>query len=347
MPQTNQNKVGVWLPNSGSPVYSSFWPNGDRAPGIVADFNFASSDTYASIKGGMFWNGSRTISTPAGQSEAGGVFSWGPTTDPMQDSTDEMSFGFNPMSELWFKMRFFVPSNYTHRFILRLSVTGDLSSWQVGDTIKGTDNIKGGILYLVSGTDVYILFPDDAGSNVTWTGTITNTTRGQSRSSTRIAFQSANNKLLAIWCNGYSGAGTSPTVVWEMLPDNLGGSTLYYHYAVDGGGTGQSGPASTSGEVPFIDIADRGKWINFIVHLKMATTPTGTDGVIEGWKRVDGAGSYTKLWTQTDAFIGARVGGGNFRAGYVHGWANSGFKDLTQIYDSRVTLASATIDGVV
>lgn len=324
-----------WVPSATGPP-----PSG----AIVFDFD--AGDTYSTIKDGFSWDSGRTIAAPAGESEAGGVFSWGPNVYPEQDSTDENGFYFNQMSEFWFKMRFFIPPNYFHRFTLRLTVTGDLSAWQVGDTILATDGVKTGELYYIDGSEVHLLFADDAGSDVIWSGTITNSTRGQSRSSTRVSFHSANNKLLALWCNGYSGSGTSPTVVWELLPDGFGGSTLYYHYTVDGGGTGQSGPASTSPEANFISISDAGKWLDFIVHIKMATTSSGTNGIIEGWKRVEGASTYTKLWTQTDAFIGERAGGGQFRRGYVHGWANSGYKELTQIYDSLIVLSPTTIDSV-
>lgn len=346
MPQTNQNKVGVWLPNSTSPVYSSFWTDGDRVPGTVADYNFSTGALYTESKAGFNWVGSRTITTPPGQSEAGGVFTWGPNA-PMQDSTDEERFTFAPMSEFWFKMRFFIPANYFHRSILQIDIVGDISTWQVNDVILGTDSVKAGTLYGVSGQSIYLLFAQDSNSTVTWTGTITNQTRAQSRAGTRILEKTSNNKLLALWCNGYSGEGVSPSVVWITWPDGAGGSTLQYQYAADNTGSGQLGQDSSSPIVPFFSISDVGKWVNFIVHIKMATTPTATDGVIETWKRVDGEPSYTKTHTQTNAMIGERTGYGVFRNGYVHGWANSGFGESTQHYDSRVTLASATIDGVV
>ncbi len=346
MPQTNQNKVGVWMPNTGSPTYSSFWPGGDRVPGIVADYNFANTDTYSTSKGGFNWLGTRPITTPVGETESGGVFTFGPNA-PIQDSTDEERFTFLPMSNFWFKMRYFIPVNYFHRSILQLQITGDISAWQVGDIVAGTNPAHTGEVYAISGQDVYLLFAADSNSTITWTGTVTNTTRASSRSATRIMEKTSNNKLLALWSNGYSGEGISPSVVWITWPTGDGGSTLQYQYAADNVGSGQLGPDSSSPIVPFIALADRGKWIDFVVHIQMASTATATDGVIESWKRVEGAANYTKIITQTNAMIGERPGGGLFRNGYVFGWANSGFGDQTLFHNSRITLSSLAIDGVV
>jgi hypothetical protein len=348
MSQTNQNKVGILLRNSATPYYDSAHPAGDRAGGggVIADYNFAVSSSLAAQNGFNFTT-ARPVTTPSGESDAGLEFSWTGDPHPLGMDIDQETIYFDPMTEFWWKQKFFVPANYFHRQALELSVAGDLTTWQVGDVITGVGGVHTGTLYYKDGATVFLLFAADSGNSGTWTGTITNTTRGNTRSSTRIFTHPANNKFLVFWCDGYSGAGQGSTIAWELYDNAQGGSEISYHFSGDGSGLGQI-VNSTSSSQPFIkQTTGIAKWHEFICRIKMATTGSAEDGIIEAWHRVEGEGSYTKLWSQTNAKIGQRTGAGNFRNGYMHGWANSGFAETTLIHNTRVILSGSTIDGVV
>jgi hypothetical protein len=312
--------------------------------GIIADYRFYAGDLYED-KNGFSWNGSRTISTPAGQSEAGGIFSFPASPDPRGQSNREQRYSFDPMSEFWFKKRIFIPANYFHRSIITMTVAGNIASWQRGDSMLANDGVSTGTIEFISGTTVILNFAESP-YGYTWDGNLTNVTRSQTRTSSATDGWPDNNKFHAFWCDGYSSSGFSPSVIYEIRPsgDKDGGSRIYHQYGADGQGTGAPYPS-----VKFIEPQDFGTWIDCIFHIKMATTESATDGVIEFWRRRSGETSYTKLLQQTNAAIGARAASGfaQFQAGYCHGYANIGYYSQTDIFDSRILLRSEPIDGAI
>lgn len=313
--------------------------------GYVAKYDFFSGDTYSQQKNGFVWSGSKTIATPSGETEAGGRFTFLANADPRNQQNVEQRYSFTEMEEFWFKKRFFVPPNYFHTYFIVLTIVGDISTWVKGDALIANDGISTGLVDYISGQTVCVLFPQN-GFDLNWNGNVTNTTRSQTRSATRGGWPD-NNKFHAFWCDDYSFNGASPTVVFELRADRHGGSKIYYHFGADYQVVGTL-PNSTSAEVEFIRVEDLGKWFDCVFHIKMATTETAEDGVIEFWVRREGEINYTKLFSQSNAKIGARAAASNakFRNGYCHGYQNVGYYVETSLYDSQIILSRERINGV-
>ncbi len=324
-----------------SGIYGGWYP-------LIAQYKFNAGATYAQLINGFAWQGSKPIGAPAGETEQGGLFTFNGNPDPRNQPVVEERYSFSEMNEFWLKKRFFVPSNYYHRKCSVLDVTGDKSSWQRGDNLLANNGVDTAKVEYISGTTVMALFPTNS-FDAQWDGVVTNTTRSQTYPCNRTENWPDNNKFHALWCDGYSFHGASPTIVFELHATGNGGSTIYYHFGADFNVVGTL-PNSTSIDVEFIRSSDFGKWFDWIVHVKMATSETAEDGVIEHWLKREGESSYTKLHEQTNAKIGARAAATpancKFKAGYCHGAANTGFYDTTTLCDSEIILSAQAIDGV-
>lgn len=319
-------------------------------PPSIASYDFNGSDVTTLSKGGFAWNQDRgpgTISTPSGQTEKGLEYKWVGSPDPRVQDNNDRYFTYSQMPEVWVKKRFFIPSNYFHRRCLQVTITADMSAWQVGDLVNdGGNTSKTATIYYKTGTSLFLLFAFDDYNTSAWITTITNVTRSQTLSNTRNGVLVDNNKAFVLFCDGYSSGGKSPTVVWEMRGDGLGGSIIYSHYAVDGNGTNFD-----SAYVPFIDYAnDRGKWMDVIFHVKMASSEAAADGIIALYQRKQGAAGYTKILNVTDATTGPRAAATptncQFRSGYDWGYSNSGVAVDTTITESLYQISATAIDGV-
>lgn len=313
---------------------------------VIAKYDFNSGATYSQNKNGFSWAGSKTIGAPAGETEQGGLFTFSGNPDPRAQPTAEQRYLFNQMDEFWIKKRFFVPANYFHRSFTGFTVTGDMSSWQRGDSLLANNGVDTGTVEYISGNYLAVLFPTNP-FDFNWDGNITNTTRSQTLVCDRTGIWPDNNKFHALWCDDYSFHGASPTVVWELRAAGNGGSNLYYHFGADYQVVGML-PNSTSTAVTFIRPTDFGKWFDWIAHVKMASSEAAADGIIEHWVRREGESVYTKLHAQTNCLIGARAAaaGAKFKNGYCHGYQNTGYFEATTLCDSQFILSSATIDGV-
>lgn len=316
------------------------YPDPEPGENLVAGYYFNDGDTKADDKNGFSWDsGTGTYNSPAGETEIGLQFTWAAQPDPTDDWSAEERFTFTEQDTVYIYTRFFIPANYFHRRVSVLTVAGDISAWQVGDALLGADSISTSSIYLIDGTTVYTLFSQNPSSNDAWSGSVTNVTRSQSRTSTRQPSESDNNKVMAIWCDGYSSLGQSPSVVWEMRSNGTGGSDLYYHWSTDGTGTGYA-PGSNSPEVSFITDDDLGTWMELIFRVTMASTEIAADGIIETWLKREGETEFTRIHNQTDATIGPRAAASDaiWQAGYFWGYSNSGYKEETKIHVSEVEL---------
>jgi hypothetical protein len=343
--------LAAWniLTSSGK-LDSTAGADGLPKPVEIGTFRFDVADTMALVKNGFGWEsgGGETIDTAAGETEKGVRYTFAAQPNPSDDSIAEKRFYFTEMGELCFKMRFHVPANYFHRACLNVSVVGDISAWQIGDSILGGDGTSTATIYWIDGFNVFLLFAEnDLQGAPIWTANITNVTRAQVRASTRVSNEANNNKLLAFWCDGYSYTGASPSIAWELRADMNGGSLLYYHFGADYQVVGTL-PNSTSPLVEFIRPSDSNKWFDMIIYMDMASTEIAEDGVIKTFLQREGETGYTQLHTQANAKIGARAAGGNarFQHGYCHGWSNSGFQQETIFRDSIISLNNSSIDGV-
>lgn len=134
-----------------------------------------------------------------------------------------------------------------------------------------------------------------------------------------------NNKLMFIWMDGYSGAGTGASVGWEYWSDGAGGSQLAVHHTI-GNNTG-AGPHL--GYTPWISVpADRGRWMKMIMHVRKSSGRTVSDGLIRMWRQWAGESSPTLFHNETNVLLPAPVPPATetgFAHGYFMGAANTGF----------------------
>ncbi|KKK51692.1 hypothetical protein LCGC14_3112400 [marine sediment metagenome] len=141
-----------------------------------------------------------------------------------------------------------------------------------------------------------------------------------------------NNKFLRLWDNDYNNyklkLGFSTHNNKISPPTNAKIITEFGHNRK---GVGTNGANQWKSAI--VD-ANRGRWIQFRVHVKVATS-ADNDGVIEMW--ADGV----KQIENTDLAMYPDGGVGNYLGrGYFMGWANSGFTNTTYSYIDEVVISS-------
>lgn len=308
----------------------------------LSSYYFSKNDLTAFSKNSVVWEGvSNNYTVPQGETEKGLEFSWAGSLDPRIDQSYERRFDFIPSKSFYLRKRIHIPANYYHRACLEIVVSGDISSWAKGDAIVAADGTSDATVYFIDADHVWLLFAENNiyGDGV-WTGTITNTTRGESRGSTRYGNSGVGRKFIALWCDGYSGSGQGPTIVFGLNPDYLGGSVIDYSFGADGAGVGQTLPNSQSSYEPFIRVEDAGKWFDVVFRIEMATSEAAADGIIALYLRREGEAEYTRIFNQTNARIGPRAATGNvlFKSGYLFGYWNGGVEVDTKIHVSEFEL---------
>lgn len=152
-----------------------------------------------------------------------------------------------------------------------------------------------------------------------------------------------NNKLFALWMDGYSSNGNGPTMAWEFWGDDSGGSNLAYHY-VNGGKKGL-GPHLQF--TPFITYPDdQGRWMQVTIRAKASSSSASSDGVIQLYRRWAGESSHTLIHDDKHADIPSPSGGPNgWAAGYFMGWSNPGYADDTEWLLDDVVFSGSSLLG--
>lgn len=132
---------------------------------------------------------------------------------------------------------------------------------------------------------------------------------------------SANNKFMFLWSGDYGTVASNQSFGFEYWPTSDGNSVLSHHLGPDNEDWGHKRPTSNY----ILSTADRGKWIDFEVYVKLASAEGVADGIIEVKKngqryfRVENLANYASQ--------------GNFlNQGYLLGWSNSGFDQNTVFY---------------
>lgn len=155
-----------------------------------------------------------------------------------------------------------------------------------------------------------------------------------------------NNKLLALWMDGYEGYGDGPTVVWQFRRSGSDGSSIsrLYHWSPDTGSSGRhSGEKSGNGS--FINVPeDQGRWMHLVFRVVASSSTTANDGVIQTWRRWADEDEYDMLHDQDDARLGfpnSNVSG--FSAGYLMGWANAPYAENTEFLIDDFKLSNESL----
>lgn len=139
----------------------------------------------------------------------------------------------------------------------------------------------------------------------------------------------SNNKLLAMYMDGYSQKGGGSTVVWEFWNDGSGGSKLAFHYS-----QGEVGGRSTGHKqhAPFISYPyDQGRWMELVFRLRTNSSTNSNDGIIELYRKWKGDKKFQKLHELHTANLNLpRTGEQGWAHGYLMGWSNPSYAENTE-----------------
>ncbi|MEN9352900.1 MAG: hypothetical protein RL318_225 [Fibrobacterota bacterium] len=308
-------------------------------PSIVYDFTKGAS--LAPRGGWHFADTSWKLDTVPGTSGTvtGLPFRY-PGVTPGNYGMTEMRFGMPRGEEFWISLRWHVPANYHHRHDTWLTIPqGERTGWALGDTVVGTDSVSWGVISKLDSNGIYLRFALKSAYNEIWTGKVRNHTRKQIATASGRNQWAANNKLMAVWADGYSSQGTGSSIIWGTDLDWISGekgSQLAVGYST--GGKNVSGAPASGGVL--IRAQDSGKWIDLVFHARFASAAGAKDGVIETWFQRRGEAVWTKAHDIRDADLNrATVGADSLRtwgSGYLMGWSNSGFDSMTTFSISRL-----------
>ncbi|HEX9894284.1 MAG TPA: hypothetical protein VGA78_10195 [Gemmatimonadales bacterium] len=135
-----------------------------------------------------------------------------------------------------------------------------------------------------------------------------------------------NNKLLRLWDEDYSQYNVKAG--FSMLPSSTGDGQLNTEYiwrSANGSGNSVANVGPWTG---IVTNATRGTWAKFRVRMKLATSATANDGIVQLWLNDVLTANFTTLPLYT-----AQAGAKNWiRNGYIMGWSNSGFTQTTHTY---------------
>lgn len=166
---------------------------------------------------------------------------------------------------------------------------------------------------------------------------------------------SSNDKFLIMWNKtGGSSSGNSRLYIdfesWGTTDSSWGSTGSSYaalHLKYNGVDYGHDHPQDNLyGQTPdpasiFRAPDDAGKWHEFIIHIKLASSATAKDGVAEIWKNGVKEMEYLHLpiYDTQANYIDQ---------GYLLGWSNSGFNQQTNIYvdDFVVSTSPITPGGI-
>ncbi|HEX9894285.1 MAG TPA: heparin lyase I family protein, partial [Gemmatimonadales bacterium] len=144
-----------------------------------------------------------------------------------------------------------------------------------------------------------------------------------------------NNKLLRLWGEDYTDYDVKAG--FSMLP--RGGldedSQLNTEYMRRGATGSKMAVANIGPWTKVVGSDTRGRWVKFLVRMKLAASPTANDGVLQLWLDDVLVADYSSL-----PLYSSRNGAKNYiRHGYLMGWANSGFTERSTTYIDDVVIS--------
>jgi hypothetical protein len=303
-------------------------------------YDFSAGDTLAAKAGWSFENTKWNLASLPDGSGKGLPFIY-PGVKPGNYGMSEMRFSMPPADQFWLSFRWHVPKNYAHRHDTHLDIGGiEAAGWQIGDKVRGADGTSEGVISQIDAKGVFLRLAAQSAMNQVWVGEVTNITRNSKRASTGRSQWGANNKLLAIWADGYSTKGLGSTIVWQTdlteWSEGRRDSTITVGYST--GNHTVTGPPASGGVL--IGPGDAGKYVDLIFHARFTSKPGAKDGVIQTWARKQGEAAYKPYHNITTAEIDKRTdvpaGEQPWHKGYLMGWANSGYDAETTFYISRL-----------
>lgn len=322
------------------------WP-----AGLVVDYRFWKGEP-CNDKNGFHWTGgARTIATSP-DSQLGIQYAYAGGDNPFGNGVGapEQYFAMPELNEFWFKRTIHIPANYYHRKMLRLPLVS-ATGWQVGDSVRGLIPTDTATIQYTNGNTISVRDAVNADIPEHWNTTITNVTRSLTSTCSAKELRAGNNKFQVFFCDAYSVNGHSPTVVFQLWPQDFpngtwgNGSTLSLQVAVDLDNSGDQ-PNTNFSAVPFFDAADAGKTHDIVFYIKTATGVATYNGIAKVFLRKKGESNYVEKFSAANINLGVRPGYGAFRQGYFWGHANSGYEQATNFYELDNLLSTTPIDGI-
>lgn len=348
-------------------------PSGGAAP--LVSYDFTAGDTFVNKNGWSFAGTVGPIAGIPGTNAMGLRFRYpGAVVDSHSYDNERCAWIEQPATmppaaqEFYLEIRLHVPTNYAHRSDVGIKVApgSSISGWQLGDRVRSADDTFEGT---ISGFDTTL--PGDggiagqvfflrnagcAGCDYAWVGSLRNLTRNLSATTILRRMIAANNKLMAVFADGYSAHGNGSTIVWEYWPNDPNAaqgqtpraSELAVHYSpgrFTGAGSHLQGTA-------FIGPNDFGKYIDVLLHGKFSNPAGARNGVIGTWLRREGATNYTRIHQVLDADMDKRGTAANpgtlvpWQQAKLLGWANSCFDTQTDFHISRIRYYDARPSGL-
>jgi hypothetical protein len=147
----------------------------------------------------------------------------------------------------------------------------------------------------------------------------------------RDAIGSDNNKILRLWGSDYNNVEKIGLSTW---PGSSNSSRLIADWNRGGAGIGPKGPEASS----FITESDLGKWMKVRFQV-IAASSLSSPGSMRVWKNDE---LIIDHYQAVDNFYSGEPH--SYRYGYLMGWSNSGFNELTKINIDGVVFATSKDD---
>lgn len=320
-------------------------------------YDFSAGDSLQSKNGWVFESTTWPLTTVPGTSFKGLPFTYAATTPGEYPPNSEMRFQMPGADEFWLGWRLHIPANFQLRNDTIVAV-GDAQTadWKKGDQVRGADGISTGTISGFSADGIFVryaqkgAYPDVWGSSST-PKVITNITRNTVLTSTGRSVWDTGNKLLALWNDDYSYAGTGPTIILGIISDFAvnGVKDAVLTAAYRGAGPVNDGSRTNFSNLPggiLISDAQQGKYIDLMLHAKFSSHAGAKDGVLQTWVRYEGESSYTLRHSIIDADMDKGVSNKQWQAGYLMGWSNVGYDESTTIHISKIEYYSSAPQGV-
>ena len=241
--------------------------------------------------------------------------------------------------EIWIKYNLYIPVNYYHRYDVTLTLTEVVGVFNEGNQIQVVGREEYALVHKISGNTMVIRALSAGRFSFSNAARIIDSVTGATALISGRTGMADNNKgLLQMWSGGYGTASATQYLGFESWVNQNGNSEISRNTAVD---KGNYRPGHVFTGALLVDRAkDLGKWIEWIIQLKVASS-ANNDGIARVWK--DGV-----LVINHDNIPNYSSLGNNFyEKGYLLGWANSGFDENTSMYIDNVVFSTTPLGTLV
>lgn len=150
-----------------------------------------------------------------------------------------------------------------------------------------------------------------------------------------------NQKLFALWMDGYSTKGTGPTVIWNPWNDGQNGSTLTIVYK-EGGAGGTGGHMQSQPWISYPE--DQGRWMQIVLRAKASKGKNTNDALIETYRRWESEAEFTLIHQLKDINMPFPSTGPNgWAKGYIMGWTNPPYEQHTDWLMDQFTVSTNSL----